>query len=313
MRGTNGPGQIGALPAHAANAVTYRHLSLLEVLEMSDAFDLARYFQRIGYTGPREATLDVLRRIHALHPLAIPFENLNPIRELAVHVDLPSVVAKLIDGGRGGYCFEQNLIFATALKHLGFDVTPMIGRVVWGRSFDAEAGQTHMLLRVALEGETWLADVGFGSVTLTAPLRLHSTQPQETPLETYRFATTADGEFHLSVQSADKWLPVYRFVSRPAEWVDYKLGNWFTSTAPDSVFRNNLILTRVLPQGRLAVLNTRLTERNAQGEAIGESEIASAAQLEQLLRDRFGLNVTQIDIDDLFQRVQACAAKAAAC
>ncbi|MGC7405144.1 arylamine N-acetyltransferase family protein [Pandoraea pneumonica] len=279
---------------------------------MSDAFDLARYFQRIGYTGPREATLDVFRRIHALHPLAIPFENLNPIRELAVHVDLPSVVAKLIDGGRGGYCFEQNLIFATALKHIGFDVTPMIGRVVWGRSFDAEAGQTHMLLRVALDGETWLADVGFGSVTLTAPLRLHSTQPQETPLETYRLATAADGEFHLSVQSAEKWLPVYRFVSRPAEWVDYKLGNWYTSTAPDSVFRNNLILTRALPQGRIAILNTRLTERNAHGEAVGESDIVSAAQLEQVLRDRFGLNISQIDIDDLYQRVRACAEKAAA-
>jgi len=278
---------------------------------MSDAFDPARYFQRIGYTGPHEATLDVFRRVHALHPLTIPFENLDPLRERPVHIDLPAVVSKLIDGGRGGYCFEQNLIFAKALQYLGFAVTPLIGRVVWGRTFDAEASQTHMLLRVDLDGEAWLADVGFGSVTLTAPLRLHSTESQATPLETYRFAVADDGEYHLSVQSADKWLPVYRFVTRPAEWVDYKLGNWFTSAAPESVFRKTLMLCRALPQGRIAVLNTRMTERGMRGELVNETEITSSAQLEQLVRERFGLNVTDVDIDDLFRRAQAGAALAA--
>ena len=36
---------------------------------MTDSFDLSRYFSRIGYDGPVEPTLDVLRRLHLLHPL----------------------------------------------------------------------------------------------------------------------------------------------------------------------------------------------------------------------------------------------------
>jgi len=43
---------------------------------MTDSFDLPRYFARIGYDGPAEPTLDVLRRLHRLHPQAIPFETL---------------------------------------------------------------------------------------------------------------------------------------------------------------------------------------------------------------------------------------------
>ncbi|PTD99939.1 arylamine N-acetyltransferase family protein [Pandoraea apista] len=284
---------------------------------MSHPFDPESYFRRIGYTGPREATLDVLRAVHSLHPLAIPFENLDPIRGRPVSVELPAIIAKLLDGGRGGYCFEQNALFANALRHLGFAVTPLIGRVAWGRSFDVEAPLTHMLLRVDLDGEAWLADVGFGSVTLTAPLRLHSNEPQSTMLETFRLETidagegVPPGEYRLSVRSAQRWLPVYRFSPKPAEWIDYKLGNWYTSSAPDSIFLNQLIACRVLPQGRIALLNTTLTERSAQGELVAETSVASGAQLAQILRERFGLSMDGIDADALYARASACAAKAA--
>jgi len=282
---------------------------------MSQDFDPARYFRRIGYTGPREATLDVLRTVHSLHPLAIPFENIDPMRGKAVNVDLPSVVAKLVDGERGGYCFEQNALFASALKYLGFDVTPLIGRVCWGRTFEAEAPLTHMMLRVELDGESWLADVGFGSVTLTAPLRLNASGEQATPLEIFNLTPvpTGDGhtvgEYRLSVKSAQTWLPTYRFTPRPAEWIDYKLGNWYTSSAPDSIFTNHLMACRVLPQGRLALLDTKLIERGSKGDVIAETKIDSASQLVDALAGRFGLNLADVDTDELFARALAGAAK----
>ena len=51
---------------------------------MSDSFPLARYFTRIGYHGPAEPTLDVLRQLHLLHPQAIPFENIDAYSGLGV-------------------------------------------------------------------------------------------------------------------------------------------------------------------------------------------------------------------------------------
>ncbi|AJP58693.1 N-hydroxyarylamine O-acetyltransferase [Pandoraea vervacti] len=282
---------------------------------MSQAFDPERYFRRIGYTGPREASLAVLRAIHALHPQVIPFENLDPIRGKPVNVDLASVADKLIDAKRGGYCFEQNALFASALTHLGFAVTPLIGRVAWGRKFTDEAPLTHMLLRVELDGESWLADVGFGSVTLTAPLRLNTTQAQSTPLETFQLENVranhddAIAEYRLSVKSAQTWLPTYRFTPRPAEWIDYKLGNWYTSSAPESIFTNHLMACRVLPHGRLALLDTKLVERDPNGDVLDETRIAGASHLVDVLQGRFGLDISDVDADELFERALAGAAK----
>ena len=70
---------------------------------MTDSFDLPRYFARIGYDGPAEPTLDVLRQLHLLHPQAIPFENLNPLTGARVALDLPAIVDKVIGQRRGGY------------------------------------------------------------------------------------------------------------------------------------------------------------------------------------------------------------------
>jgi arylamine N-acetyltransferase len=133
---------------------------------------LERYFRRIGYFGARDASLPVLQALHRLHPQAIPFENLNAFLGLPVRLDEASVEAKLVAGRRGGYCYEQNLLFMRMLKLLGFEVTGLAARVMWGQPEKAVTRRSHMLLRVELAGRTMLADVGFGGLTPTAPLRL---------------------------------------------------------------------------------------------------------------------------------------------
>ncbi|UUT36246.1 arylamine N-acetyltransferase [Microbacterium elymi] len=71
--------------------------------------DLDRYLDRIGYSGTREATRQVLDEIIARHTTAIPFENLDPFLGTPNRLDLESLQRKLVDRGRGGYCFEHNL------------------------------------------------------------------------------------------------------------------------------------------------------------------------------------------------------------
>src|SRR5690606_11765990 len=134
------------------------------------AFDLNAYFKRIRYSGSRTPNLATLKAIHALHPAAIPFENLNPLLGIPVLLDSPSLKSKLIDAQRGGYCFEHNLLLKEALESLGFPATSLAARVIWNRSDDAITSRSHMLLLVEVEGEQYLADVGFGGQTLTAPL-----------------------------------------------------------------------------------------------------------------------------------------------
>src|SRR3569623_164652 len=108
----------------------------------------------------------------AFHPAAIPFENLDPLMRRPVKIDRASVDAKLVQGGRGGYCFEQNSLFRAALEAIGFQVTGLSARVQWNAPPERINPRTHMLLRLALPEGDHIADVGFGGLTLTTPLRL---------------------------------------------------------------------------------------------------------------------------------------------
>jgi N-hydroxyarylamine O-acetyltransferase len=279
---------------------------------MPQPVNLENYFTRIGYQGPRAATLEVLQALHQLHPRAIPFENLNPFTRRAVKLDHESIERKLVTQQRGGYCFEQNALFANVLMQLGFAVTPLLGRVLWGREAGAIPPRTHMVLRVDINHEAWIADVGFGSVTLIAPLRLSAGAAQPSQLGTFRLADASHDALYLEVQSRDEsWARVYRFELQPVEWIDYETSNWYTSTAPDSIFLNSLIVCRVLAQSRLSLLNDQLTERAADGHIISERQLENADELATCLRDRFGLNTDDIDIAGVFERVRALAAASA--
>ena len=78
-------------------------------------------------------------------------------------------------GRRGGYCFEQNALFAAVLEHLGFDVTGLAARVTMGE--ERTTPRTHMILAVDIAGTRWLADVGFGGDTLLDPISFESGEP----------------------------------------------------------------------------------------------------------------------------------------
>ncbi|XUW92477.1 arylamine N-acetyltransferase [Burkholderia sp. M6-3] len=275
---------------------------------MSHTLNLDNYFERIGYTGPRAPTLEVLKAIHRLHPRAIPFENLNPLTRRAVKLELESVERKLVDDHRGGYCFEQNALLANVLIELGFQVTPLLGRVLWGREPDAVPPRTHMVLRIDVDNEAWIADVGFGSVTLTSPVRLTPGLAQRTDLGIFRLADASHDALYLEVQARDQtWSRVYRFDLHPVEWIDYETSNWYTSTSPEAVFANNLIVCRVLDDTRLTLLNDQLNERAADGGIFREQRLASVDELAACLHDRFGLKTGDIDLAEIFERVRTPA------
>src|ERR1700761_880861 len=105
---------------------------------------LSAYFDRIGYGGPAEPTLSVLRQLHALHPTQIPFESIDPFLGRPVDIEPGAIHAKLVHQRRGGYCHEQNALFHDVLAAIGFEVSALAGRVVW-MSPGRDAPLTHRL------------------------------------------------------------------------------------------------------------------------------------------------------------------------
>jgi N-hydroxyarylamine O-acetyltransferase len=261
---------------------------------MADAcIDLDAYLARVGYDGPREPTLEVLRALHVLHPAAIPFENLDPLMGAPVSLSLDALQAKLVAGGRGGYCYEQNGLFKAALEALGFQVTGLAARVRWGAAEDAPLRpRSHMLLRVSLPEGPYLADVGFGGLVLTAPLRLDSPGAQATPHERFRLASLEDGVLELQAELGQAWRALYRFDMTPHMAADYEPLNWFSGTHPSSPFPFSLMAARTSPQGRLTLSDTRFTARRP-GRPPVERTLASLDELKSVLREDFGLTLPE--------------------
>ena len=258
---------------------------------MVSAIDLTAYFARIGYSGLAEPTLAVLRDLHARHPARIAFEALDPFLGRPVEIDPAAIQAKLVQGRRGGYCFEQNGLFHDVLAALGFSVSALGARVVWmtpGR----QAPVTHRLTLVDLPGEgSFLADVGFGGQSPTVPLRLEPGLEQETPHGAYRLAR--DGEVYETQMrlGEGRWEPMYRFTLAPQSPADFEVSNWFTSTHPRGRFTRNLVAARVVGDTRVNLLNASLSVRGPDGAVVEQRALADAQALRAVLEGVMGLDL----------------------
>jgi N-hydroxyarylamine O-acetyltransferase len=224
--------------------------------DTSPAIDLDAYRTRVGYTGPLEPTLDVLRALHFAHATNIPFENLDILLGRPISLELGHLQDKLVRARRGGYCFEHNTLFAAVLERVGFRVERYAARVRMGAT--GVRPRTHMLLGVFVDCEPWLADVGFGNGGPLYPTPLAASELDTQELWSYRIA--AEGETSvLQTLQADGWLDLYAFSREVQEPVDYVIANHFTSTHPQSHFVQMLIAQRSAPGKRWTLKNRELT------------------------------------------------------
>ena len=251
---------------------------------------LDAYFSRIGWTGPADVSIDTLRALHLQHNGAIPFENMDVLLGREILLDEQALEDKLLHGHRGGYCFEQNGLFERALKAIGFEVRSLLGRVVLSGPQQMPP-LTHRVLLVMLDGEPWLADVGFGSQTLTAPIRLQEGDIQATPHGNYQLQRDGD-DWILAFQHHDRWQAMYRFDLAQRYFSDYQMGNFWSANWPASHFRHHLIYCRHLADGSKLTLNNFLfTHWTRSGEVAEQIALADARALRDLLATRFGVAV----------------------
>ncbi|MCC7462707.1 MAG: arylamine N-acetyltransferase [Gammaproteobacteria bacterium] len=254
-----------------------------------DALDLDAYCGRIGYRGARTPTLATLRELQWRHVTTIPFENLTSLAGEAVLLEPAALQSKMVYGRRGGYCYEQNVLFAAVLQRLGFQVTGLAARVVWSAPDAAIRARTHMLLRLELPEGSHIADVGFGSASLPAPLRLLTEAAQPTPIEPFRLVRHIEG-YQLELQLPDGWKPVYTFDLQPQQFVDYQMANWFVSTWPASRFVQELMVARPAGTRRHTLLDVELGSRPLAGDP-QRRRLSSVAELRHALAEQFDIDV----------------------
>lgn len=248
-------------------------------------FDLNSYLDRLGLSERKPG----LAAVHRAHATTIVFDNFDPSTGRPVVLDTDRVADKMIGGGRGGYCFEHNLLFKAVLEELGFSpVDLMLARVRIGGT-GGDRPLDHLLLRVTEDGRQWLADVGFGGGGLLDPV------PFEVGVETdqagWLYRLVEDGsELVLQVFQDGGWTDMYGFIPQPVPFIDVEVSNWYTATNPKSSMVAGLMVGRRTPDHCLSLFvyeEAVLVERPV-GGASTITEVARA-DVPGLLDERFGI------------------------
>jgi N-hydroxyarylamine O-acetyltransferase len=256
---------------------------------MSVAFkpNIDAYFERIGFSGSIAPTLETLTQLHALHPAAIAYENLNPLMGAPVRLDLANLQQKLVFDRRGGYCFEQNTLFRGILEDLDYEVKTHAARVLWGLTPGEEPPLRHMVLTVEVAGVNYLCDVGFGAQTATAPLRMRRDAEQQTPNESYRLVE-ADGTWTVEIQIEESWHPLYSFELEERD--DAFLAELNDKADSSAFFTENLLVARSEKDKRLALWNLELKTHTI-GAPSETRRLTSVAELRETLSGPMGITL----------------------
>lgn len=246
--------------------------------------DLDAYLDRVEYTGAVQASPETLQALHLAHATHVPFENLDVLLQRPIRLDLASLLAKLVVARRGGYCFEQNLLFAAVLRTFGFVVRPLAARVRLRTT--RILPRTHMLLLVETGGGRWIADVGFGGEGLLLPIPLIRDKPATQFLWTYR-VTGASGEWTLQSLRRGGWVDLYAFTEEPQHLADFEMANYYASTHPDSRFVQTLTVQLPTPRERLILRDREMTFDR--GEVVETCMLENHTKLSEALQNVFGL------------------------
>lgn len=246
--------------------------------------DTDAYLERIQYKGSLHPTFETLRDLQLSHLLSVPFENLSIHAGEPIILQEDALFDKIVIHHRGGFCYELNGLFASLLRHLGFNVTMLSAGVAeadggFGPDFD------HMSLLVQLE-DRWLVDVGFGD-SFRQPLLVDRRDVQVQGDRSYNIFDDGDHLILKENKGDNHWNPQYRFTLQPHILADYMEMCHYHQTSPESMFTRRRVCSKARPGGRVTLSDMRLIETN--GSKQQERVIADEEEYKAILAKEFGI------------------------
>jgi N-hydroxyarylamine O-acetyltransferase len=271
---------------------------------------LAAYCARLGLGDVPTLDAEGLARLQAAHRQAITFENIDVLLGRGIRIDSASVFDKLVTRRRGGYCFEQNRLYADMLAEIGFRQRSLLARVRLGVPEGEVPPRTHILLLVDLEDGPWIADAGFGGSFVPAmPMRDGAeAQTEDGARHRLRHVGWPDGEWVLEragsragtdgrAHDHDDWQAQYTFDLAHVDDADLLQANHWVSTWPQSRFVLEPRVTIVVPAGFRALTGTSLSI--AGKNSLEKREVADAAEWRSVMAELFGVELTEEEVSAL--------------
>jgi N-hydroxyarylamine O-acetyltransferase len=227
---------------------------------------LDRYLGRLRTALPPTVDARALRELHRAHLVRVAFENLDIHLGRPIGIEIAAVLAKVVTARRGGFCYELNSAFAWLLRQSGVPVDLLQARV-YGADGTPGPPFDHLALRVTIDGERHLADVGFGA-NFVHPLRLDLACPQPDPAGTFELRPVdgdngGDEAWDL-VHDGER---VYRLDGRARTIDEFGPMCAFHQTSPESHFTRAPVCTRLtFDGGRVTIAGSSLIVTAPGGE-----------------------------------------------
>jgi N-hydroxyarylamine O-acetyltransferase len=250
---------------------------------------VAAYLKRLGVeTSDRPPGRALLAELQTAHLMTIPFENLDVFHRRGVTTDAPTSVAKIVERGRGGWCYELNGAFGWLLGQLGFTVDYVSCRVNDGTRWGPD--RDHCAVIVRMGPDRLFVDVGFGdSPMLPIPLRVgeHLGVPRR-----MRIRTDVGGfvmsEFGLDERWADKlWISI-----APRQLEDFTARSTFLQNEEASRWTSSPFATRAsAADGSRITLTSEYFRLRIKG-ADHDDTLVAPEDWSAVLAEHFGLTDT---------------------
>lgn len=251
---------------------------------------LSDYLSRIGYPDPADTSLGTLKTLVTRHQASIPFESMDVLLDNAISLQASHVDHKLLQAGRGGYCFEHASLTQRALAALGFETRIYLARVRLARGFDGPAPPaTHACLQVRTDQGIYLVDTGFGGGLPDAPLLWQTDKVQTTRFGHFRLSPTRSGLL-LSSWHQGSWAPLYEILDFPWADIDFTVANFYVQHSTELPFNQHLIASIVDDRFRINLFDNRYTCHESGGQTY--TQLLDSRQLSNTLQQQLGLPVT---------------------
>ncbi|MDO6583049.1 arylamine N-acetyltransferase [Photobacterium sp. 2_MG-2023] len=261
-----------------------------------------QYLQSLGINEP-QISLEWLQSLLAAHLARYPFSSTNVILKHELSLEPDALFHRLVVQRRGGYCFEHNKVLFLVLKQLGFDVRPLIGRVMLNGNPDN--GRSHRLTLLTLRDKQYLIDAGFGIMNPRQIISLDTNLPQ--PDVRYQYSVESDnrGGMLVMATNSDEVVTLYRFDFAEYLESDCTISHFYSHQAPDAVFVNHLVVSRILENRRYLIRNLTYFEYEDKTGQERTVDISDNTMLYQLLTTQFNLQLTEQDAATLYSHQMA--------
>ncbi len=248
----------------------------------------------------RKLDFEFLSDIVARHVATFAFSSVGCWLGDDLPLDFESLYHRIVFKRRGGYCFEQNGLLYRVLEELGISVKLYLARVIYNQ--DTHPGLTHRITMVEYEGERYVFDVGFGPLGPRIPVPMSGVESRDGE-KIFRIAEGRTGEYHMQVLKKGVFFSLYRFELARYGQSDCELGHFYSHRHPDAAFVNNLVAALILERETRSLRNLEYWVTQQSGTQI--QEVNSSEQLWQILVGELGIQVSEKETRQLYERLHA--------